>query len=85
MAAAASTGVEGHGEQAERRRQSRLLELFHIPDTTDNIIYFAASYAIVKMLFPMRIAMCVGLTPWFARWAIEPAKRIMTGWRSKWK
>ncbi|KAI9146592.1 hypothetical protein BKA69DRAFT_1014053, partial [Paraphysoderma sedebokerense] len=30
------------------------------------------SYAIVKALMPVRIALCVFLTPWWARVVIEP-------------
>ena len=47
------------------------------------IVHFAASYALVKLLFPVRMAASIALTPWFAgailrvtsRWSLLRQKR----------
>lgn len=41
-----------------------------------------AAYAVVKLLFPLRIAACIAFAGPFARSTIEPIKRLISRWRS---
>jgi hypothetical protein len=41
------------------------------------IVHFAAAYAITKALLPLRIAISVWATPWFARTVFVPLRRGM--------
>ncbi|KAJ2007951.1 hypothetical protein GGI04_001323 [Coemansia thaxteri] len=57
------------------------------------LLHLATSYAVVKAAAPLRVAACLAMTPWFARWCVVPVARVagsiwpksanLRGWKRK--
>ncbi|KAI8830194.1 hypothetical protein BJ741DRAFT_620723 [Chytriomyces cf. hyalinus JEL632] len=45
---------------------------------SETIIDMATAYAVVKLLMPVRIAVSLALTPWFARRAVVPVRDALS-------
>ncbi|TPX73711.1 hypothetical protein CcCBS67573_g05024 [Chytriomyces confervae] len=45
---------------------------------SETIVDMATAYAVVKLLMPVRIAVSLALTPWFARRAVVPARNALS-------
>lgn len=49
------------------------------------LVELSTAYAVVKILFYPRIALCAWATPWFARWAVVPlTNRLGRGTLGRW-
>lgn len=44
------------------------------------VVHLAASYGLIKVLMPWRLALSAALTPWFSRRVVDPVMKIW--WRS---
>ncbi|OMJ21612.1 hypothetical protein AYI70_g3373 [Smittium culicis] len=55
---------------------SKILEYFGLENSitkgSKSFVYMLTSYAIIKSMLPLRIALCFALTPFFSRLAVEP-------------
>ncbi|OMJ26641.1 hypothetical protein AYI69_g3953 [Smittium culicis] len=55
---------------------SKILEYFGLENSitkgSKSFVYMLTSYAIIKSMLPLRIALCFALTPLFSRFAVEP-------------
>jgi hypothetical protein len=48
------------------------------------VVELATAYAITKAILPLRLALSVWATPWFARWTVLPATNVMRRvWRMR--
>jgi hypothetical protein len=63
-----------HASEASRSSKTREMAQLAEQKGAMLVLEFAAAYAITKVLLPMRIAVSVWATPWFARTVLGPVR-----------